>query len=209
MPTRNGRINQGQRLRQEVAAEAARILATEGQRNYRLAKEKAAQRLGLPGRSGLPPNAEIEQELRRYQAMYGGTEQPDRLAELRRAAIAAMKFFSPFRPRLVGPVLEGTADRHSRVSLHLFCEQAEEVVAFLHRHGIAFSDERRRIRWYDGSGRDLELIVIEADGEVFELALMAGARRRQAPPDPITGGSQRRAGLAEVESLLAESPLDP
>lgn len=207
MPNRNERPNQSQKLRQEVAAEAARILATEGQRNYRLAKEKAAHRLGLRGRSGLPSNAEIELELRRYQAIYGGPEQPRRLAELRRAAVAAMKFFMPFRPRLAGPVLEGTADRHSRISLHLFCEQPEEVVAFLHRHGISFLEERRRIRWHDGTSRDLELIVIEADGEVFELALMAGPGWRQAPPDPISGGSQRRAGLGEVERLLAEVPL--
>jgi hypothetical protein len=100
-------------------------------------------------------------------------------------------------------VLEGTADRHSRISLHLFCEHSEEVLAFLHRNGISFSQEQRRIRWHDDSQRDLELLVIEADGEVFELAMMAGSQWRQAPPDPVSGASQRRAGVAEVEELLA------
>ncbi|NCO19785.1 MAG: hypothetical protein GW900_07020, partial [Gammaproteobacteria bacterium] len=107
MPNKGERPNQSQRLRQEVAAEAARIVATEGQRNYRLAKEKAAARVGLSGRSGLPSNSEIELELKRYQAMYGGNEHATRLADLRQAALAAMKFFHRFRPRLVGPVLEG------------------------------------------------------------------------------------------------------
>jgi len=202
MPNKDERPNQSQRLRQEVAAEAARILATEGQRNYRLAKEKAATRVGLSGRSGLPSNSEIKLELKRYQAMYGGNEHATRLADLRQAALAAMKFFHRFRPRLVGPVLEGTADQHSRVALHLFCDHSEEVIAFLHRNAIAFIQEQRRIRWYDGSARDLELIVIEADGNVFELAMMAGSGWRQPPPDPISGSSQRRAGLTEVEQLL-------
>lgn len=200
MPSRSER--QSQRLRQQVAAEAARILATEGQRNYRLAKEKAASRLGLSGRSGLPSNSEIELELKRHQAMYGGDEHGRQLTELRRAAVSAMKFFHRFRPRLVGPVLEGTADRHSRISLHLFCEHSEEVLAFLHRNSISFSQEQRRIRWHDGSQRDLELVVIEADGEVFELAMMAGSQWRQSPPDPVSGSSQRRAAVAEVEELL-------
>lgn len=204
MPGRAERANQSQRIRQQVAAEAARILATEGQRNYLLAKQKAASRLGLAGRSGLPSNSEVELELKRYQAMYGGSDRIACLLQLRQAALAAMKFFHRFRPRLVGPVLEGTADQHSRIALQLFCDHSEEVIAFLHRNAISFSQEQRRIRWHDNTMRDLELVVIDADGNTFELAMMAGSRWRQAPPDPISGASQRRAGLAEVEQLIAQ-----
>lgn len=203
MPTRGDR--QHNRLRQEVAVEAARILATEGQRNYRQAKQKAAHRLGLSGRSGMPSNSEIEAELKRYQALYGGDGHASDLTEMRRAALEAMKFFSRFRPKLVGPVLEGTSDRHSRVSLHVFCENADEVVAFLLSRNIQFEQETRRIRWYDDSYRDLELLVIEADGQCFELGLMAGSSWKQPPPGPVDGRSQRRAGSREVERLIAES----
>jgi len=197
------RDRQSQRLRQQLAVEAARILASGGQRNYRLAKDKAAARLGIDGRTGgLPSNSEIEAELKRHQALFGGSGHAEILVRLRRAALAAMRFFEPFRPRLAGPVLEGTADRHSRIVLHLFCETADEVVTFLHRHAIGFAQERRRIRWHDGGHRDLELLVVEADGEVFELALMAGPAWRQPPPDPVDGGAQRRAGRAEVRRLI-------
>jgi len=196
------------RIRQQVAFEAARILATEGQRNYAQAKHKAAHRLGLSGRSGLPSNSEIETELKRYQALHGGSERLDQVREMRRAALRAMQFFAPFRPRLVGPVLEGTADAHSRISLHLFCESAEELLAFLHRHRIAFEQEERRIRWHDGSARLLELVVIEADDQVFEMAVMHGPAARQPPPDPVDGRAQKRAGPIEVERLIAESASD-
>lgn len=199
MASRNPR--QSSRVRQEIAFEAARILATEGQRNYRTAKEKAANRLGVPLRAGLPSNSEVEAELKRYQAMYGGSEHDSAVQGLRSAALAAMQFFRPFRARLVGPVLEGTADAQSRISLHLFCETPEEVVTFLLDRNLPFTQETRRIRWHDNSSRDLELIVIEADGTVVELALMAGAAWRQPPPDPIDGRPQRRAGMAEVKRL--------
>lgn len=205
MPTRGDRQNE--RIRQEVAAEAARILATEGQRNYGQAKQKAAHRLGLSGRSGLPSNAEVEAELKRYRAMYGGEELADDLVEKRRAALEAMKFFGRFRPKLVGPVLEGTSDRHSRISLHVFCETGDDVIAFLLSRNIRFEQETRRIRWHDNSYRDLELVVIEADGQCFELALMAGASWKQPPPDPVDGRAQRRAGTQEIERLINEPGL--
>ena len=201
MPTRGDRQND--RIRQEVAAEAARILATEGQRNYGQAKQKAAHRLGLSGRSGLPSNSEVEAELKRYQALYGGEELAGDLMEKRAAALEAMKFFSRFRPKLVGPVLEGTSDQYSRISLHVFCETADDVVAFLLSRSISFEQETRRIRWHDNSYRDLELVVIDADGQCFELALMAGSNWKQPPPDPVDGRAQRRAGTTEVERLIA------
>jgi len=205
MPTRGDRHND--RIRQEVAAEAARILATEGQRNYGQAKQKAAHRLGLSGRSGLPSNTEVEAELKRYQAMYGGEALIDDLTEKRRAALEAMKFFRRFRPKLVGPVLEGTSDQYSRISLHVFCETEDEVIAFLLSHNIRFEQETRRIRWHDNSYRDLELVVIEADGQCFELGLMAGSSWKQPPPDPVDGRAQRRAGTQEIERLINEPDL--
>ncbi|NKI35307.1 hypothetical protein HFP89_09020 [Wenzhouxiangella sp. XN79A] len=210
MGTRRGRnqARSSDRRRQEVAFEAARILATEGQRNYLSAKEKAAHRLGVAVHGGLPSNSEVEAELKRYQALYGGEAHRSAVQQLRTAAIEAMKFFERFRPKLVGPVLEGTADHHSRITLHLFCETPDEVVQFLMRNRLPFEQETRRIRWHDASFRDLDLVVVEADGQVFELALMAGAAWRQPPPDPVDGRPQRRAGVGEVERLIGEPLAD-
>lgn len=208
MGSRNSR-NGGRaadRRRQEVAFEAARILATEGQRNYLSAKEKAAHRLGVPTQGGLPSNSEVEAELKRYQAFYGGDTHRATVRELREAALEAMRFFQRFRPKLVGPVLEGTADTRSRICLHLFCDTPEDIVQFLMRNRMPFEQERRRIRGHDGEHHDLELVVVEADGQAFELALMHGSAWRQPPPDPVDGRPQRRAGPAEVERLIREAP---
>ena len=197
----NKRHKSNDRLRQHIAIEAARILATDGQRNYRTAKEKAALRLGADPRSGLPSNAEVEQALRDHQALYSEGHSSV-LQDKRNAALHSMKFFSEFRPKLVGPVLEGTADQHSRISLHLFCENPDQVVTFLLDKNLPFQQETRRIRWHDGQYRDLELLVLEADGEAFELALMAGSSWRQPPPSPVDGKAQRRAGVPELERIL-------
>src|SRR5699024_2571369 len=154
-------IMRNSRIRQEVAAEAARIIATEGQKSYLAAKEKAARRVGASSRTGLPSNSEVERALREWQSLYGGVEHSANLLELRSAAASAMRLFAPFRPRLVGPVLDGTADEHSRISLHVFSDDPDAIVHFLMEHHLPFSQETRRIRWHDGSGRDLEIMVLE------------------------------------------------
>lgn len=191
------------RIRQEIAAEAARIMATEGQRSYLTAKHKAAGRLGASSRTSLPSNSEVEKALREWQHLYGGQAHVDILQELRESAASAMRLFAPFRPRLVGPVLEGTADEHSRISLHVFADDPDAVVHFLMERNLPFEQETRRIRWHDGSPRDLELLVIEGGGHAVELVQMIGREARQAPPSPVDGRPQRRAALAEVEAMIA------
>lgn len=197
------------RLRQEIAAEAARIMATEGQRSFLAAKEKAARRMGASPSSGLPSNAEVEQALRDWQSIYGGNEHLQQLNALRREAVTAMRFLEPFRPRLVGPVLEGTADEHSRISLHVFADDPDAVVHFLMERNLPFEQEVRRIRWHDGSARDLDIVVIEAGGVAVELIQMIGPEALQAPPSPIDGKAQRRMGLNELEQLIEEGPGEP
>ena len=56
----NNKLSQARRM---VAAEAARIMATQAQYNYRIAKQKAAQRLGINMHMALPSNAEVENSM--------------------------------------------------------------------------------------------------------------------------------------------------
>jgi hypothetical protein len=192
------------RQRLEIAAEAARIIAVEGQRSYLAAKHKAAERLGASTRGGLPSNSQIEQALKEWQFLYGGEAHRAHLRLLREAALEAMEFLAPFRPRLVGPVLEGTADEFSRICLHVYDEDPDSVVRFLMERGIPFDQERRRIRWHDGSWRELDVLVVEAGEHTVEMALMIGRDALQAPPSAIDGRPHRRAGPSEVRALIED-----
>ncbi len=191
------------KVRQEVAAEAARIIATEGQRSYLTAKHKAAERLRA-SQGGLPTNAEIEQALKEWQHLYGGEEHQQRLHELRLAAMEAMKFLDRFKPRLVGPVLEGTADEFSRICLHLYADDPDAVVMFLMESGIEFAQERRRIRWHGGHYREVDVLVVEAGEETVEMTLMIGRDAIHPPPSPINGHPIKRANRSELKDLLEQ-----
>ena len=54
------------RFRDKMAQEAAKIIATEGVRDYKLAKRKASERLGNFNHGSLPSNIEIERAIISY-----------------------------------------------------------------------------------------------------------------------------------------------
>jgi hypothetical protein len=188
----------------EVASEAARIIATEGQHNYHAAKKKAAERIGVSERLALPSNVEVKEALQRYQALYGGAAHSDNLMRLRTTAVSAMRLLERFHPRLVGAVLDGTANQHSRIGLHVFPDSAEDLILWFVENRAAYSQEQRQIRWHHGGHRTVQLVVFECQGATVELSVFEPVHLRQAPPSPIDGKPQQRASLAESESLLSE-----
>lgn len=202
LPRQTRRFRQ---VRLEVAVEAARIIATEGQQNYHAAKKKAAARLGASGRMALPSNTEVQDALLRHQELYGGIAHVENLEQLRSTAVQAMYYLESYHPRLVGSVLDGTAGEHSRITLHIFSDSIESVILHFLNKGIPFSQEQRKIRWYDGEHRFIPLLVFEWDDATVELMIFDRVHLRQAPPSPIDGKPQQRATLAELECLVSET----
>ncbi len=205
---RHHRIHAQDRLhrnRQRVAQEAARLMSEHGIRDYHHAKLKAAERMGVDDEQSLPRNREIEQALRERQRIFHGHEQPHALRRRREAAREAMGFLARFEPRLVGAVLEGTADTHSAVCLHLFCDDPEAVPRFLREHGIPFEVHNRRVRENRDHSDDYPAYLFQADGLPFDLTVFPRVAIRQAPLGRIDERPMQRASLSAVDALL-EAP---
>lgn len=134
------------RERRVLAQETARIIVDHGIRDYRVAKLKAAERLGMSSRGALPTNSEIEQAVGEHLLLFGGESHAHLLRELRAAALAAMDFLGAFSARLVGPVLAGTADENSVINLHVFADSPEELALFLEANEIACQPYERRLK---------------------------------------------------------------
>src|ERR671922_885522 len=90
------RSNRQTAMRARLAAAAARIMAEDGIDDFALAKRKAARRLGAAETEALPANEEVEAELHAYRALYQPEEHAERIAELRRIALDAMRALEPF-----------------------------------------------------------------------------------------------------------------
>jgi len=196
------KTNTGERARLMVAQEAARIIVNQGIRDYGLAKKKAAERLGLGDRGSLPGNAEIELAVSEHLQLFAGDSHTDLLNTMRQAALSAMELLSPFRPRLVGPVLNGTADANSAVNLHVFADSAESVAHALTRHGFNYKPYERRLK----SRRDRAETYAGFEFHHGEAAVQATVFPvdgiRQAPISPIDGRPMKRADEKAVRELL-------
>jgi hypothetical protein len=198
-------ISHAAEIRRRIALEAARLISEHGIRDYRLARRKAAQRLRAYNEALWPRDREIDEALREHQRLFQLDEQPQHLRYLREAACAAMRFLARFEPRLVGAVLEGTADRYSAVCLQLFAETPETILLFLREHGVAFTERSRRIRLRRDHARQVPVLTLTRGDVAFDLTLLPIEAMRQPPLQRDDERPQRRASLAALEALLAES----
>ncbi|KAB2938931.1 MAG: hypothetical protein F9K21_01515 [Rhodocyclaceae bacterium] len=185
-------------MRRNIAALAARLMAEDGIADYGLAKRKAARQLGAPETEALPNNAEIEAELRAYQAIYQEDEQRERLLDMRRTAVEVMHLLEPFRPYLTGPVLDGTAGRFAEIELEAFPDSGKEVEIFLLNRGIRFEqNEPRR------GGSETAECVLAFDWNDFPVRLSLYEPDAERAQKRRNGKVSERARLASVEALLA------
>ncbi len=198
-------------MRQAIAEEAARILEHQGTRDYNLARRKAGSRLGMTDDRQLPGNDEIESALRARQDLFAAGSQPQALRVRREAAVAAMDFLREFEPRLAGAVLDGSADAHSPVCLHLFDDDVLALMERLANGGVEFDQRERHVRYASGHESVVPMFAFEAEAVRFEVMLFERDGLREAPLDRIHQRPQRRASRADVLALLAinaDGPTD-
>jgi len=197
--------------RRRIAVEAARLISEQGLRDYGIAKRKAADRLGIAAAdTSLPKNSDIEEALREYQRLFDAQDQPGRLRQLREVAREALQFFAPFEPRLVGAVLDGSADRHSSVCLHVFSDEVERVIGFLDEHSIPLEQQDRPLRLSRETTRDFPALLFKAGATPIDLTVLPTDLLRQAPLDRNGDKPMRRATLAMLDQMLAnEGPEAP
>jgi len=185
-------------VRRRIAVQAARLIAEQGLRDYHAAKLKAAQLLGLGEQAALPRNVEIEAALREHQRLFQAESQPGNLRRLRDVAVEAMRFLESFQPRLVGAVLDGTADEFSAVCLHAFSDQQEQVIRFLGEHGIPYELQDRRLRFGGNPDKEFPVLLFSAGDTVIDLTVFPLDGLRQAPLDRISEHPMQRAGLQRL-----------
>ena len=193
--------------RHRLAHEAARLMAEGGIRDYHQAKLKAAERLGIHDDASLPRNREIEDALREYQRLFLGETTAEGLRVRREAALRALEFFAPFEPRLVGPVLDGTADAHAPVSLHLHDDDADAVPRFLDERGIPAESRSRLVRLDRNRQADFPVWLFSADELTFDLTVMPHDVLRQAPLSGVDEKPMRRASASQLRQLLADDEI--
>ncbi len=196
------------RIRSEIAQEAARLMYEEGVREYRDAKRKAAKHLGadhvLRLGTHLPSNAEIHRELQRLLLLHDEHLLPERVLRLRLLALKYLEMLRPFKPYLVGSVLSGVVTEQSDIDLHLFADDPEEVEIFFSQRGLDYELEVVTVR-KNSEFRDYPHIYLEEAGVEIECSIYPLAERHQVTKSSITGRPMERANEKSLNRIIGES----
>ena len=192
-------------MRARLAQEAAKIMIDSGIRDFAMAKRKAAEHLNAHDTRQLPNNIEIEQAMIEYQRLFRSAQQPQTLQRLREIAYHAMQFFSDYNPRLVGPVLSGTADTNTPITLHVFTDNSEDISMLLLNKSIPFKNRDKRYRIGTETYAQYPAFEFLAEQQQIEVIVFPASKNYERPISPVDGKPMQRANLASVEMLLHEA----
>ena len=189
----------------EIAATAARLVVEEGL-SFGQAKHRAVKALGLPGRTALPGNDEVEAQVREYIDLFCADTQPGELQALREHALLWMRRLQAFRPHLTGAVWHGWATRLSDIDLALFCDDAKSAeIALINQN------QRYEVQTVSGMhGKDVDVLSLHSFCQglnedigvhlrVYDLDDLRGALL------PDAQGRVPRGDIPALERLLASA----
>ncbi len=187
----------------EIAAAAVRLVVEEGL-NFGPAKHRAIKQLGLPARTALPTNEQLETQVREYIDLFCADTQPDELRALREHARVWMTRLAEFRPHLGGAVWHGWATRLSDIDLALFCDDPKSAE-------IALINQNLRYEVQTQSGlHGREVDVLSLHSFCRDLAEDIGVHLRIYDLQDLRGalvadgqGRRPRGDLQALQHLLA------
>ncbi len=189
-------------LKEELAAIAARMVVEEGL-EYGAAKRRAVKQMGLPVRTALPDNEQMEAAVQDYIAIFCADTQPIELRALRLLALEWMQRLEPFRPHIGGAVWHGTATRRSDIYLQLFCDDSKSAEIGLIDRNVRY--EPRTVTGFHGEAVD----ALSVQAYSAELAEHVGVHLLVYDFDDLRGalradgrGRRPRGDVAALRGLL-------
>ncbi|HKY91817.1 MAG TPA: hypothetical protein VJM11_12290 [Nevskiaceae bacterium] len=190
------------RSQSEWVEEAARLICDEGYTDYRLARAKAAERLGLRARGGGPEPSRIEAAVIARQELFGGEAYHAHLRAMRQTAVRVMKLLERFDPRLAGGAVSGAVGNRHRVQIHVVSDRPESVEIFLLDRQIDVEQDERRYRLADGRDSLISLCRFDADDIGVEVAIFEPGSERHPPLSAVDGKPSKRLTIEQVQALL-------
>ena len=201
MPKERAKENLNRRdlMREQLAHQAAKLMAEDGITDHAHAKRKAARQLGAADTQHMPSNQEIDEALHSYRVLYQHDSHPGILHQLREEALITMRLLVEFHPYLIGSVLSGTAGELSDINLMLFSDDAKAVLLFLLQHKIDFDDGEWKVR-VNGHEETVPSYTLTGEsGTQTHIIVLPENARHSGSRHPET-----HADIAAMEVLLAD-----
>ncbi len=196
-------INRLQRLREQVAREAAMLLYSGQEKEYKQAKEKAARILGA---RILPSNLEVAKELDAIAEQNEGQLRRERLIQMRKDALRVMGILQDFHPRLIGSVWRGTAHKNSDIDIVVFSDNSETVLKKLKENGLKITRIERYPALKQHDSKTLHIYIILPSGNEGEVVVRSLEEANSFEKCEIYGDAITGLDFYQLKKVLEENP---
>ena len=184
--------------------EAANLLYTGAEKEYKQAKLKAAKTFGL---HYLPSNIEVAMEIDRIADENEGPARQERLVRMRKEALRLMKIVHAYDPVLVGSVWRGTIHHESDVDIIVHHEESEDVVKTLERNNLKITRKERVSVTKRGKKKASFHIHVQSPiNEQVEIVVHSPEEACLREKCDIYGDDVTGLRTEELEKMLKESP---
>ncbi len=192
-------------VKHKVAREAATLLYTQQEKEYKQAKQRAAETLGA---RLLPSNRDIALELDKIADEMEGPERTEKLVQMRKDALRIMVMLGDFHPRLVGSVWRGTAHKNSDIDIEAFCPDPTKVVERLRQNGLAF----RKAEWQlvtkeRERERAFHIYLTVPSAYEVELIVRSPEKTNEIEECEIYGDTVKGLSIHQLRRVLLINPL--
>ncbi len=193
---------QSDKLRRQIAWDAAQMMYHRQESEYYRAKMKAARRLcrGWVKPRDLPSNAEIRDQIQSLARTHEGDRRTANLREMRLEALRMLRILRAFKPRLIGSTLTGHVRRGSDIDIHVFASSVESVTGALDHEGCRYTVERKQVRKH-GVEQTYTHVHVE-DRFPIELTVYPSNMAHYVFKSSVTGKAIERVSRAELEEFL-------
>jgi predicted nucleotidyltransferase len=191
-------------LRRKVAREAANLLYSGIEKEYKQAKLRAAEILGT---NILPTNLEVAIELDKIAEENEGFERLERLVQMRREALRLMKLLRKYNPVLVGSVWRGTIHRRSDIDINVYSDDPEEILATLAESNIKILEKgwvkiTREDRWEEA----YRILATLSSNFNVEITVKNSAKYGEKERCEVYGDIVTGLNIQELEKVLSRNP---
>lgn len=192
-------------IREKVAREAAILLYSSQEKEYRQAKLRARQALGA---RILPSNKEVAEELDRLADEMEGSSRKERLLQMRKDALSLMVLLGDLHPRLVGSVWRGTAHKNSDIDIEVFSEDSDAILKRLRQGNVNV----KRAEWQSVTKGDhvetaLHSYVSLASGNEAEVIVRDLEKMSETEKCEIYGDTIKGLNIHQLRRVLTQNPM--
>jgi predicted nucleotidyltransferase len=192
-------------LRNKIAREAASLLYSGSEKEFKQAKQKAAKTFKY---KFLPTNLEVAMELDRIAEEKEGPARIQRLIQMRKQALKTMNALKAYNPILIGSVWRGTIHHESDIDIRVYHDESNAVLKALKDAYKIVRTELATVTEKGQKKTSFHVYLESSTQEQIEIIVRSSEELNRKEKCEIYGDEITGLNLKQLERVLKENPAE-